>query len=427
MNYGPFARMKTLTCPNCGTEIPLEEAVTHRIRDELQRDFQAEFAKREKAFVDRELKLAHLQSQLEKRSQGLDAEIERRVMAQSDELRQQARREAENSLGLKLQELHMELSEKDKKLAEATKNELGLRMKQRELESRQQAMELEVARKVDAGLEKVREEARRITAEEQRLHLIEKEKVINDLRREIALLKQKSEQGSQQLQGEVLELELESLLNQRFPTDAIVPVSKGVRGADLLQLVRTISGRECGTIVWETKRTRNWSQSWIPKLKGDQRTQAAEIAVLVTEALPDGVRAFELIDGVWVTAPSCAMALATALRQGLVSVANERLAADGKTGKMEQLYEYLAGTEFRQKIEAIVEGFVTMKTDLESEKRAFAKIWARREKQIERVITNTALMYGNVQGIIGQSTLPEIQCLTLNGLPESNGAPENEE
>jgi len=419
--------MKTLTCPNCGTEIPLEEAVTHRIREELQREFQADFAKREKAFAERELNLARTQAQLEKRSESLDAEIERRVLAQSNELLKQARREAETSLGFKLQEVNAQLNEKEKKLAEATKNELELRMKQRALESRQQALDLEVARRVDAGLEQVRDETRRTAAEEQRLHLSEKEKVINDLRREIVALKQKSEQGSQQLQGEVLELELESLLNQRFPTDAIVPVSKGVRGADLLQLVKTISGGECGAIIWETKRTRNWTQTWIPKLKDDQRTQAAEIALLVTEALPNGVRTFELIDGVWVTTPSCAMALATALRQGLISVANERLAADGKSGKMEQLYEYLAGTEFRQKIEAIVEAFVTMKADLESEKRAFAKIWARREKQIERVITNTALMYGNVQGIIGQSALPEIQCLTLNGLPASNDVLETTE
>jgi hypothetical protein len=229
------------------------------------------------------------------------------------------------------------------------------------------------------------------------------------------------------LQGEVFQRELESLLKQRFPADAIVPVSKGIRGPDLLQLVRTISGRECGTIVWEAKRTRNWAQSWIAKLKEDQRTQAAEIAVLVTEVLPNGIPTFELIDGVWVTTPSCAMALATALRQGLVSVATERMAADGKTDKMEQLYEYLAGTEFRQKIEAIVEAFVTMKTELESEKRAFTKIWARREKQIERVVTNTALMYGNIQGIIGQSSLPEIQSLALGPSPEGNGSSESGE
>jgi hypothetical protein len=180
--------MKTLTCPNCGTEIPLEEAVTHRIREELQHEFQAEFARREKSFANRELKLAQVQAQLEKRTETIDTEIEQRVVAQLVELRKQARQEAAASLELKLQELRTELSEKEKKLAEATKNELELRMKQRELEARQQALDLEVARKIDAGLQQVCEEARKIATEEQRLHLSEKEKVINDLRREIVAL-----------------------------------------------------------------------------------------------------------------------------------------------------------------------------------------------------------------------------------------------
>lgn len=412
--------MKTLTCPNCGTEIPLEEAVTHRIREELQREFQVAAAKQEKTLADRELQLTRLQAQLEKRSENVDQEVERRVSARSAQVRKEAHRDAETTLGLKLQELQLELGEKDKKLAEATKNELELRIKQRELESRQQTLDLEVARKVDIDREKIRQDAIRTATEEQRLRLSEKEKVIDDLQQQILLLKQKAEQGSQQLQGEVFELQLESLLKQRFPGDEIVPVSKGVRGADLLQQVKTICGRQCGTIVWETKRTRNWSQSWIAKLKEDQRAQTAEIAVLVTEALPDGVRAFEFVEGVWVTAPSCAIALATALRQGLLSVANARLGADGKTSKMEQLYGYFAGTEFRQKIEAIVEAFLAMKIDLDSEKRAFTKIWARREKQIEQVITNTALMYGGIQGIVGQSTLPEIQCLALPSSLESS-------
>jgi hypothetical protein len=208
-------------------------------------------------------------------------------------------------------------------------------------------------------------------------------------------------------------MEVESLLKQKFFSDEIVPISNGVRGADLLHRVRTASGLTCGTIIWETKRTRNWTQSWIAKLKEDQHTQKAEIAVLVTQALPCEVGAFEFIDGVWVTDPPSAIGLATALRQGLVSVANSRLAADGKTGRMEQLYEYLAGIEFRQKVEAIVEAFMTMKNDLENEQRAFAKIWARREKQIGQVITNMAVMYGGIQGIVGQSTLPEIECLEL--------------
>jgi hypothetical protein len=405
--------MKTLTCPNCGTEIPLEEAVTHQIREELVREFQARSAQREKSFVEREAKLVTLQAQLDKGREILDQEIERRVQAQADQLRAQARKQAETALELQLQDLRVELGEKEQKLAEATRAELEMRKKQRELESRQQALDLEVARKVDEDREQIRRDATAVAVEEQHLRLSEKGKLIGELQKEIEALKQKAQQGSQRLQGEVLELEVESLLKQKFFSDEIVPISNGVRGADLLHRVRTASGLTCGTIIWETKRTRNWMQSWIAKLKEDQRAQKAEIAVLVTQALPCGVGAFEFIEGVWVTNPPSAIGLATALRQGLVSVANSRLAADNKTGKMEQLYEYLAGTEFRQKVEAIVEAFMTMKNDLENEQRAFAKIWARREKQIGQVITNMALMYGGIQGIVGQSTLPEIECLQL--------------
>jgi hypothetical protein len=414
-DYASTKRMKTLICPNCGTDIPLEEAVTHQIREELQLEFQAESTKREKALVARETKLATLQAELSKGKETLEQEIEGRVNARSAEVRQQAQKQAQDVLGLQLQDLRTQLGEKDQKLAEAMKAELDLRKKQRELESRQQALELEVTRRIDEEREAIRREARASATEEGRLRVSEKDKLISNLQTEICILKQKAEQGSQQLQGEVLEIELESLLRQQFPSDEIVPVKKGTRGADLSQLVMTPAQTKCGTIVWETKRTRNWSQSWIPKLKEDQRAQAAELAVLVTESLPNGTKAFDFIDGVWVTTPSCAIALATALRYGLLSVANERLATNGKSSKMERLYDYLAGTEFRQKIEAIVEALLAMQNDLETEKRAFTKIWARRGKQIEQVASNAALLYGGIQGIVGQSALPEIASL---GLPE---------
>jgi hypothetical protein len=410
--------MKTLTCPNCNTQIPLEEAVTHQIREELQREFQAAAAKRDQALSDRELKLAGMQADLNRRKESLDEEIEQRLRAEADQIRANAKKQIESAFEMQLRDLRAELSEKEQKLGEATKFELELRKKQRDLESRQQALTLEVARSVDQELEKIRQEATRAAAEEQQLRLSEKEKLISELQTQIEVLKQKAQQGCQRLQGEVLELEIESLLEQKFPSDEIVPISNGVRGADLLQRVRTASGCACGTIIWETKRTQNWAQNWIAKLKQDQRAQKAELAVLVTQSLPCGVKAFEFMDGVWVTDPSSATGLAMALRQGLVSLANLRLAADGKAGKAEQLYEYLAGTEFRQKIEAIVEAFMAMQIDLESEKRAFAKIWARREKQIGQVLTNTALMYGGIQGIVGRATLPEIACLEL---PESDG------
>jgi hypothetical protein len=405
--------MKTLTCPNCNTQIPLEEAVTHHIREELQRELEAAATKREQALSNRELKLADLQADLDKRKESLDREIGQRLQAQADQFRANVKKQVESAFEIQLRDLRAELSEKEQKLNEATRFELELRKKQRDLESRQQEADLELARRLDEEREKIRQDAARAATEEQHLRLSEKEKLIGELQRQIELLKQKAQQGSQRLQGEVLELEIESLLMQKFPSDEIVPIANGVRGADLLQRVRTVSGLVCGTIIWETKRTQNWTQNWIAKLKEDQRAQKAEIAVLVTQALPCGVKAMEFIDGVWVTNPSSAIGLAMALRQGLVSLANSRLAADGKAGKMEQLYEYVAGTEFRHKVEAIVEAFVTMKNDLENEQRAFAKIWARREKQIVQVITNTALMYGGIQGIVGESTLAEIPSLEL--------------
>jgi hypothetical protein len=415
--------MKTLTCPNCGTEIRLEEAVTHRIREQLQREFNAEVGKREKSLADRETKVAALQAALTKDKETLEQEIELRLQTRSIEVRQQAQKQAEDTLAFQLKDLRAQLGEKHRKLAEAMNAELELRKKQRELESRQQELEFEVARKIDQERDAIRREARATSAEEERSRLSEKDKLISDLQTQIDVLKQKAEQGSQQLQGEVFELELEFLLKQRFPSDEIMPVLKGTRGADLRQLVKTTGQTVCGTIIWETKRTRNWSQGWISKLKDDQRAQAAELAVLVTESLPENVKTFEFMNGIWVTAPSCALALGAALRQGLLAVANERLAANGKSGKIDQLYNYLAGIEFRQKIEAIVEAFVAMQTDLETEKRLFAKTWAKREKQITQVITNTAEMYGSVQGVVGQSTLPEIECLALPGLCGTTSTP----
>jgi hypothetical protein len=314
-----------------------------------------------------------------------------------------------------LQDLRARLNERERMLSEAQQGELELRKRQRELEDRQQALELEVARKIDLERESIREEARKRAADEQRLRLSEKEKVIGDLQKQIEALRQRAEQGSQQLQGEVLELEFESLLRGAFPADEITPVTAGVRGADLLQRVRDGAGQECGSLIWETKRTKNWSQLWIAKLKEDQRAHCADVAILLSLTLPAEVRHFALLEGVWVTDFACALGVASALRQGLISAANARRVETGKQEKMEVLYNYLAGTEFRQKVEAIVEAFVGMKSDLEAEKRATLRLWAKREKQIEQVVCNTALMYGGVQGIVGRSALPAIKLLEFEG------------
>jgi hypothetical protein len=232
------------------------------------------------------------------------------------------------------------------------------------------------------------------------------------MQRQIEELKRQAEQGSQQLQGEVQEIELESLVRAAFPMDNIEPVPKGEHGGDVVQRVVGPAGQHCGTMLWECKRTKIWNDGWLPKLRDDQRGAKAEIALIVTQALPRDVDSFNLIDGVWVTSPRCAIPVAIALRYSLIEIATARLAGEGQQSKMEMVYQYLTGPRFRHRIEAIVEKFSDMHEDLERERKTMTKLWAKREEQIRCVIESTAGMYGDLQGIAGK-TLQEIAGLEL--------------
>ena len=214
------------------------------------------------------------------------------------------------------------------------------------------------------------------------------------------------------MQGEVQELALEELLTASFPGDLIEPIGKGVRGGDVLQGVLDRSGLNCGSILWESKRTRNWSNGWLAKARDDQRSARAGCVVIVSEALPDGVHTFALMDGVWICTWSCAAGLAAALRVGLIEVGKSKLAAQGQHQKMELVYNYLAGKEFQQRVAGVAEAFISMQGDLESEKRSMQRIWSKREKQLQRALTNTAGLYGDLQGIIGAS-MPVIEGLAM--------------
>lgn len=263
------------------------------------------------------------------------------------------------------------------------------------------------------------EKASKEFEEKYQLKDAEKDKQLNDMKIQIDELKRKAEQGSQQTQGEVLELELENILKASFPHDHIEPVPKGIKGADVLHKVHSPSGQFCGTIVWESKRTKAWSDGWVTKLKADQRSVKGEIAVILTTALPKDVKSFAHINGVWITDYTSMVGLATAIRMGLIEIANTKQVAVGKKEKMEIVYNYLSGSDFKQKVEAIVEAFKDMKEGLEKEKKAFTKIWAKREKQLDLVINNTAGMYGDIHGIIGTS-LPEIKLLEIESEDEDD-------
>src|SRR3989344_7143744 len=251
--------------------------------------------------------------------------------------------------------------------------------------------------------------------EEHRLKDAEKDKQIEGMRKTIEELQLKANLTSQQLQGEVLELELEQLLCKEFPYDEILPVAKGIRGADVMQKVFDTNGKACGTIIWESKRTKAWSEEWVVKLKDDLRSSKADIAILITTILPQGVKNFVFRDGIYVTSFDCLIPVAQLIRSSLIQLFITKLINVGKNEKMEVIYNYLSGNEFRQRIEAIVEAFSSMREDLTQEKKVFTKLWSKREKEIDRVISNTIGMHGDLQGLMGAS-LPEIKALSVASL-----------
>jgi hypothetical protein len=333
----------------------------------------------------------------------------------SAEEAKKARQAAANDLEQKSREvadLQEVLKSREEKLAEAQKAQAGLIKKQRELDDAKRELELTVEKRVQEGLDATRQQAKKEAEDEQKLKVMEKEQTITAMQKQIEDLKRRAEQGSQQLQGEVQELELENLLRTKFPFDAIEPVPKGEFGGDVLHRVVGAGGQSGGTILWEFKRTKNWSDAWLIKLRGDQRAAKAEIAIIVSQVLPKGVETFEMVDNIWVTHPRAALPVAMVLRQSLLELALARQSTEGQQTKTEMVYQYLTGPRFRQRVEAIVEAFSTMQEDLDKERKVIMKQWAKREQQIERVMGATVGMYDDLQGIAGKS-LQEIEGLEL--------------
>ncbi|MGD8612787.1 MAG: DUF2130 domain-containing protein [Desulfobacterales bacterium] len=415
-----------ITCPNCGHEFEMSDALTGRLRKHLEEELLGDVKKREAEIKKKSKALKAEEAQIAKSREAIDEEIEAKLKERLSEAEKKAAKKLEGRYADQLKELQNDLEEKEADIKNFKKQELELRKEQRKLKEAAESLELEVARKLDAEREKIREEASKKIAEENRLKDMEKDKVINDLKSALEDMKRKAEQGSMETQGEVLEQDFEAQLKGFFVHDDIQPVPKGIKGADLIHTVRTPMGDDCGVLLWETKNTKAWSNAWIPKLKDDMIQTRASIAVLVSVVLPNGVKRFGQVDGVWVSDPLCAIPLAAVLREQLEAVSRERTASVGKNEKMEALYGYLAGVEFKQKIEGIIEAFTSMQDQLNKERRAMEKHWKQREKEIERVVKNTAGLYGDMQGIIG-GQIPAIPALELDGdttkqLPNGSGA-----
>lgn len=367
-----------IRCPKCSHEIELTEQIAGPMLADLQASFKDELAKKE-AQAAKEIAAAQAQA---KESAKVEAAAEQAALKER----------------LKVQ---------DEKLREAQAAQAAALKREQQLNDKEAEIELTLQKMLATERPVLAEKLTREADEKAALKLAEQSQVMEGMKRQIEALKQKSDQGSMQTQGEAAEIVLEEVLAAAFPIDVFVPVAKGVSGADVRQEVSGANGT-AGSILWESKRTKNWTAGWLSKLRDDQRASGCEVGVITSYALPDGVDSFGLVDGIWVCAPRYAVPLATTLRQGLIDVAGAKGRAIGQESKMEMIYDYLTGTQFKQRVDAIVERFEDMQENLRKERVFIEKQWALRAKQIDLVIASTVGMHGDLQGIAGRS-MPEIE------------------
>lgn len=399
-----------ITCPHCQKPISVDEVLKHQIEASVKLEFEHkakaeadEIRKKAKEWQEAESKkFAEKEKKFEEEQRTNEQRLEERIKKQLEE---------KNELDQKLLKEEVEENkQRNKKLMDQlTEMTRELRKAREDKESAQ----LEMEKKLSEEINKLSEQAEKKVKDEYQMALAEKDKMLSDAIKANEDLKIKLTQNSQQLQGEVQELELEQVLASEFPVDEIAPVGKGINGADIMQRVRDNQGRECGVIIWESKRTKHWDDKWVPKLKDDMRTAKSDLAILVTTAMPQGLVNFGHKDGVYVTNFENFLAIAKIMRMKIIEICYAKMSAEGVNDKKEILWKYLTGNEFKQRVETIVEAFNSMKTVMDKEKQYFTKKWAQEEKLIERVINQTIGMHGDLQGLMGAS-LPEIKSLEMD-------------
>jgi hypothetical protein len=407
----------TLHCPNCNHEIRLTESLAAPLIEETRRHFQAQLAKKDVEVSQKLDAVRREREQLAQAHEQIEDRVAERLAAERIQIATAESKKAREATAAELQakaaeaaELRRTLDANNAKLAEAQQAQAEVMRKQRALDEEKRELDLTIEKRVQASIEEIRAKAKQEADEGARLRVLEKDQTIDSMARTIEELKRKAEQGSQQSQGEVLELELEQLLRGRFPMDLIEPVGKGELGADVVQQVNGSIGNAAGIILWESKRTKAWSDGWLAKLRDDQRRCGADIALIVSQALPKHIEQFDMVDGVWIAHPRCALPVAVALRQTLIEVNGSRVIQQGQQTKMEQVYDYLTGTKFRQRVDAVIEKFNDMREDLDRERKFMGRQWAKRETQIVAVVESTVGMVGDLQAIAGKA-MPAIPSL----------------
>jgi hypothetical protein len=415
----------TIQCPKCGTQIDVNEILYHQLEAQMKSKFDGEvdehrkkykaamdeFKAKEEAFKDQQEKFD------EKLRDGVSTQLKVERQKLSDALKKQILDEQSESMAL----LQKELAEKSEQVKELNRSKAEIEQLKRAITEAEEVAKLKAEQVLSERLKEEKEKIHKLVDEQNELKLKEKDKQLEDQKKLIEEMKRKAEQGSMQMQGEVQELAIEEWLMAQYPFDAIEEIKKGQRGGDCIQTVHTREMQNCGTIYYESKRTKDFQSTWIEKFKADMRDRGADIGVLVTSTMPKDMSRMGLLDGVWVCTYEEFKGLSMVLRENVIRMARALLSEENKTDKMTMLYSFLTSNEFKMQIEAIVEGFSQMQADLDSERRAMQRIWKQREKQINKVLENTTGMYGSIQGIAGNA-IGSIKALELpyNGVNEED-------
>ncbi len=409
-----------INCPKCGEEIDVNDILYHQVDEQLKKEYSDKIAKDKKKFDSQATKLEKERKELEaernQQKEEITKQVNDKVKQRERALKKKIKAEAEEEQSDALSSLREELNEKSSKIKELNKTTVELEKLKREKDELEETIKAESEKELN---EKLLEEKVKIQKEESdksELKLRELEKQLEDQKKLTEEMKRKQDQGSMQTQGEVQELAIEEWLAAKFPLDVIQEIKKGERGADCIQIVNTRTQQNCGTIYYESKRTKSFQTGWIEKFKSDIREKNANIGVLVTDVMPPDMTRLGLKDGVWICSFDEFKGLCMVLRESIIQISTAIVTQENKGDKMGMLYDFLTSNEFRLQIEAIVEGFTQMKTDLESEQRSMRSIWKKREKQIDKVLLNTADMYGSIRGIAGNA----VQTVPLLELPSDD-------
>jgi hypothetical protein len=406
-----------IQCPNCGHEIDVQDVLSHQVEEKIRLEYQSKLSA-EKQKIDKQSESLKNEKEAFEEAKRRENELfqqrfDAKIKEEKLQIEKKVKAKIEEEQADQLKLLQNELNEKSENLKELNRSKAEIEKLKREKDEMRDTIEAEAQKTLNLKLSEEKDRIRKIEQDKNELAIKELQKQLEDQKKLTEEMKRKQDQGSMQMQGEVQELAIEEWLIQSFPLDTIGEVKKGARGADCLQVVHTRTRQNCGSIYYESKRTKDFQAGWIEKFKNDIRDKGADIGVLVTDAMPNDMKRMGLKDGVWICTYDEFKGLSFVLRETIVRISNAINVQENKGDKMIMLYDFLTGNEFRLQIEAIVEGFTQMQTDLDSEKRSIMGQWKRREKQIQKVLLNTNFMYSSIKGIAGNA-IQSIKALELS-------------